>query len=118
MVNMDGWRTVIRQTVAGIADEAMQRRAWFGLGPEIDSPDETFCAFFGDAAFEEFLQRDDTDWSDTQLEAGRRLLELMQRLSDETPEHIEPADLIDDPRWINIREAAAHLSALLSTPHS
>ena len=68
---------------------------------------------FGDAAIEEFLDRTDTGLNQAQLEAGRHLLELMRQLSDQTPSHIEPDDLIDDPRWREIREAATHFYKLL-----
>ena len=37
----------------------------------------------------------------------------MRTLSDQTPEHIQAADLIDDPRWQKIRAAAAHFYTLL-----
>ena len=113
-IDLSAWRKVIEQTVDGIADESYQRRSWFGLGPEISSPDEEFNTFFGDAAIEEFLQRDDTGLNDLQIEAGRYLVKLMNDLARQTPEHIEPADLIDDPRWKRIREAAARFSALLA----
>jgi hypothetical protein len=113
-VNLSAWLTVIKQTVDGIADESLQRRSWFGLGPEISSPDEEFNALLGDAAIEEFLKRDDTGLNDLQLEAGRHLAGLMRNLANQTPDHIEPADLIDDPRWKKIREAAARFSVLLA----
>jgi hypothetical protein len=112
--NLSAWRKVIEQTVAGIADEDYQRRSWFGLGPEISSPDEEFNRLFGDAAIEAFLGRDDNGLNDLQAEAGRHLVKLMNDLSGQTPQHIEPADLIDDPRWKRIREAAGRFSALLA----
>jgi hypothetical protein len=112
-INLSSWRKVIEQTVAGIADEDLQRRAWFGLGPEIWSPDEAFNQFFGDSAVREFLQRDDNGLNDLQADAARHLVMLMDDLSKQTPRHIRPDDLIDDPRWKRIREAAARFSALL-----
>jgi hypothetical protein len=112
-VDLSAWRKVIEQIVGGIADESYQRRSWFGLGPEISSPGEEFNRFFGDAAIKEFLQRDDTGLNDLQIEAGRHLVKLMHDLAKQTPEHIEPADLIDDSRWKRVREAAARFSALL-----
>lgn len=112
-VDLKAWRKVVEQTVGGIADESLQRRSWFGLGPEVSSPDEEFNQLFGDAAIEEFLQRDDNGLNDLQAEAGRHLVKLMNDLLRQTPQHIEPDDLIDDPRWQRIREAAARFSALL-----
>ena len=109
------WRKVVEQVVGGLADESLQRRAWFGVGPEEDSPDEMFNQFFGDAAIEDFLRRDDTDLSEKQIQAGRCLVKLMNDLSDQTPEHIEPSELIDDPRWQRVRDAAARFLTALST---
>src|SRR5712692_1639468 len=109
------WRKVLAGVVDSIADEALQRRAWFGTGPEVWSPDEAFCQFFDDAAAEEFFERDDTGLTQQQLTAGKHLVKLMHQLADETPNHIDPAALIDDPRWQKIRAAAARFHKLLQT---
>ena len=113
-IDLNAWRKVVRQVVLAISDENLQRRAWFGFGPEVSSPDEVFCQLFGDAAIEDFLKRGDTGLSDQQLDAGKYLLTLMRKLSDETPSHIQPASLIDDPRWREVREAAARFSTILA----
>jgi hypothetical protein len=113
--NSIAWRKVVEQVVSCIADEDLQRRAWFGIGPEEDSPDEMFNQFFGDAAIEEFLARSDMELNDSQKVSGNNLVKLMRTLSEQTPQHIAPADLIDDPRWKKIREAAAQFSALLTS---
>jgi hypothetical protein len=112
-VDMPAWRRTVEEVVSGIADEALQRRAWFGIGPEQSSPDEEFCMFFDDAAVDEFLDRHDTGLDERQRKVGKHLVKLMQELSNQTPEHVEAADLIDDPRWKKIRKAAARFRALL-----
>jgi hypothetical protein len=112
-VDLKAWRTVLEEVVDAIADENYQRRAWFGIGPEESSPDEDICQFFGDAAIEDFLDRNDTGLNEQQLDAGRHLVKLMSELADQTPDHIKPSDLIDDPRWQKIREAAARFRKLL-----
>jgi len=117
-VDLNAWRSVVRQVVMAISDEKFQRRAWFGVGPEVSSPDEEFCKFFGDAAIEDFLKRSDNGLNKQQLDAGKHLLTLMRKLSDETPNHIQPSSLIDDPRWQEVREAAAQFSTLLADGNS
>jgi hypothetical protein len=112
-LDLIAWRKLLEEVVDSIADEDLQRRAWFGRGPEVWSPDEAFCQFFGDAAIEELLDRNDSGLSEPQLRAGRDLMALMRELSDQTPEHIKPSDLIDDPRWRRIRKAAARFHKLL-----
>jgi len=111
--DLAAWRKVVEQVVDAISDEALQRRAWFGIGPEVWSPDEAFTQLFDDAAIEAFLDRPDVGLSNRQLEAGKHLVDLMEELSGHTPQHIDPADLIDDPRWQAIRAAAARFTALL-----
>jgi hypothetical protein len=39
----------------------------------------------------------------------------MHQLLTRTPTHIDPSELIDDPEWKKIREAASQFSALLAT---
>jgi len=114
-VDLDAWRNVVKEVVGAIADESYQRRAWFGVGPEESSPDEGICQFFGYAAIEEFLDRNDKGLRATQIKAGRHLVKLMSQLAAQTPEHIEPSELIDDPRWRKIREAAARFHTLLKS---
>jgi len=118
-VNIEAWRKVIEQGTDGIADEQLQRRAWFGIGPEESSPEETINQFLGDAAIREFLNRRDTGLNELQVESGRRLVDLIERLLKEMPQghgFIDPSKLIDDPRWNEIREAATRFLALLLKP--
>jgi hypothetical protein len=114
-VDLNVWRNQIKQAVDAIADEKFQRRAWFGIGPEETGPDEDICQFLGNAAIEDFLNRNDTGLNDRQTDAGRHLVKLMHQLLTRTPTHIDPSELIDDPEWKKIREAASQFSALLAT---
>jgi hypothetical protein len=75
-------------------------------GNEQSSPDENISQFFGDAAIDEFLSADSNRLSAEQADAGGKLRDLMRRCADETPSHLEAADVIDDPRWGRIRDAA------------
>jgi len=91
----------------GIADEAHQRTSWFGVGPWINSPDEQFCRFFDDADVPEFLSRANNRLSDEQALHLTKLNVMMRKLSDNTLDIIKPEDLIDDPRWQEIRKQAS-----------
>ena len=116
-VNIEAWRKVVEQTVDGIADEEFQRRAWFGVGPEESSPEETINQFLGDAAIREFLGRADTGLNDQQIESGRNLIILIEDLLKGMPKgykFFDPSKLIDDPKWKEIRKAATLFLALLS----
>ena len=69
--------------------------------------------FFDDAAAGELLAREDNGFTVQQQEAAQKLYNLMSRLSDALPTSIRPDELIDDPRWVDVRKAAATLLALL-----
>lgn len=111
-VNVTAWRRVVKGVVEGIVDEAMQRRAWFGAGPEIASPGEAVDQFFGDAAIEDFLARSDNGLDEAQTAAGRRLVALMEDLLKETKpeEWMDPDYMIANPRWKAIRAAASEFA--------
>jgi hypothetical protein len=113
MTDIAAWRRVVEQTVSGVADEELQRRSWFGNGPEIFSPEEAFNQVLDDAALEEFLLLDSNGLTDLQRVSGKRFLKLVEDLSAQTPQFIDPAKLIDDPRWKLVRKSAAHFLAVL-----
>jgi hypothetical protein len=113
MTDIDAWRRVVEQTISSIADEELQRRSWFGKGLEVFSPEEAFNQVLGDAALKEFLRLDDNRLTDLQRVAGKRFLSLMKNLSAQTPQFLDPAKLIDDPRWKLVRRSAAHFLAIL-----
>ena len=111
-IDVPAWRRVVKSVVEGVADEAMQRRAWFGFGPEIASPGEHVDMLFGDVAIEEFLARTDTGLDELQIAAGWRLVARIEELLEEAKaeEWMDPNYLIDDPRWRAIRTAAAEFA--------
>lgn len=110
-VDMKLWRNQIRDEVDSVADEAEQRRGWFGIGQVGDSPTELFCGYFDDAAVESFLRRADNGLTSEQAAALSQLTEMMDALSG--PETDDPHVLIDDPRWQAVREQASVTLKLL-----
>lgn len=113
--DINTWRQLVKDAVESIADEALQRRAWFGAGPEVYSPTEAIEQFFSNAAIEEFLTRPDNGFDDAQTTAGWRLVRLVEGLLEETPyeQWSDPSYLIDEPRWKAIRTAAGEFSKAL-----
>ena len=109
MMNAGEWKSRIFELVKDISDADYQRRSWFGIGPEVDSPDEMFCALFDDLMFDEFLERHASTLSEAQLRAARRLQREMDEFAASTPGHLEAKAVIDDPRWGKIRDAAKSL---------
>ena len=85
---MRSWLKVVEQVVGAIADEDLQRRAWFSVGPEASSPNEEIAQFSGDAAIEEFLSRNDAGLSELQVASGRHLIHLICQLREKTSREI------------------------------
>lgn len=106
---MDQWRSLVVDEVRSVADEAFQRTVWFGGGDGrwVGSPTEQFCGFFDNASVPEFLARDDHGLNKDQLAELTLLTKMMARLSREGgPDIDRPEYLIDDPRWVSIRQQA------------
>ncbi|MGC2223366.1 MAG: hypothetical protein WA624_13900 [Methylocella sp.] len=114
--DMNVWFGLVKDAVGWLADEEKQRRSWYGHGPEVSSPSETFESFLGDAAVEEYLKRDNTGLNKRQLEALTHLTKMMRKLRTETPGSIDrkigPA-FIDDPRWKEVIKTAKETLSLL-----
>ncbi len=108
------WRRLVLDEVRSIADEQQQRKTWFGVGPLIDGPTEQFCAFFDNASVPDFLVRFDNGLNEEQIVQLTQLTAQMRHLSDTIRGFIRPADLIDDPRWEEIRKQAAITLDVLS----
>jgi len=106
------WRRLVEDQVDDTANEDMQRRAWFGIGPEADSPDERFNKFLGDASVEDFLERSDTGFNEEQIQSLRYLTKLMRNLCNETEDY-PPPTFIDDHRWQKVIAAAKETKKIL-----
>lgn len=107
------WRHLVEDAIRSIADESMQRKAWFGFGPEVSSPSEVINGFYSDAAIENFLDRDDNGLNQQQLAAGQRLYQLMEKFMEQIPKYPKPESVIDNPQWNEIRNAASQFLDLL-----
>jgi len=113
---MNVWFGLVKDAVGWLADEDAQRRSWYGLGPEESSPDETFESFFGGAAMEDYIVRDNTGLNIRQLEALTRLTKMVRKLRNETPGSIDRKigpDFINDPRWKEVIKTAKETLTLL-----
>lgn len=118
--DMEIWRERVIDQLRHIANEAFQRKVWFGGGEDqwVDSPTETICAY-DDLLVPRILAEPEhgLDWE--QVVELTRLNSLMDDLVENTPDSIRPEDLIDDPRWREIREqAVVTLTALSKDDYS
>jgi hypothetical protein len=106
------WGKNLLTAVQNIADEAYQRRAWFGLGPEVSSPSEVFNCLFDDTQIEDFLANPPTYASRASLAQLARLRDAMDDLLGVDDDRAEA--LIDSAPWAEIRQIARTAADLLA----
>ena len=103
-MDFEAWRTNVISAARRAANREYQQRVWFGHGPERDSPDDLFCTFLGDLVFDDFLRH--PMLSSPERTAAMRLYQVIEEYAKRTPKHLEPSDVIDDPRFEDVRNAA------------
>ena len=102
------WDEKIVQLFRDFADEDLQRRSWFGIGPEVSSPTEMCCSV-----------------EDLDVEGWRTFKEPLvgERLSDMIKDFVSEVDLLPEDvndwrvfassEWIKIRLMASVIRDLL-----
>jgi hypothetical protein len=98
------WRHNVITAAKRASDRTYQERAWFGHGPELDSPDELLCTFLDDLVFEQFLVH--PKLSPSEQTAASHLYTTVEAYVS-SPKTLKPSDVIDDPRFERVRTAAA-----------
>lgn len=99
------WKQLILDAVNDVADEAFQRRSWFGGAQristpdfqEVSSPDEVINRLFSDLDFEDFLDSPKAHLTTAQHQSGLALKKIMNDFIAETPTFLEPKHVIDAP---------------------
>ena len=118
-VDASRWRESAREIIGSVADESFQRTAWFGKGPFISSPEETYNAVFSDLALEEFIACPDVALNDLERAAATKLVSKMRYFEKLIGEDLTPDTVIDHPVWREVREAAQRvLDVLQQRPRS
>lgn len=107
------WTANITGVLERIADAQYQKMAWFNCHAEISSPDELINQLFGDYLFESFIESKEAGLSENQQSAARAFSATLKEFCDQTPQILDPREVIEDPRWMRIRRDAASLLNVL-----
>jgi hypothetical protein len=121
MFGTSDWRQLILSAVEALADRIHQERTWFdrpdpvspGGYREISSPGEEINRLFSDLDFEDYLKSPKITLTPTQQKLGLSLVAKVNHFCDTTPTFLNPAEVIDDPRWSGVREAAGAFAIAL-----
>jgi hypothetical protein len=114
MMDFATWKNMVIDAVTQISDEKYQRDSWFGKGEHASTPNEFIAQLFDDSMIEEFLESHRSALSDEQESMGREFVKLMNQYIDATPKYLDPATVIDDPPWEEIRRSAQSFVQALS----
>lgn len=113
MMDFDTWKNMIIDVVTQISDFEYQRGSWFGKGELISSPDELYNGLFDDSRIEEFLEAHAKQLTDDQRRTGLELVRKMNQYAPANVKYLDPATVIEDPLWDELRRSAkSFLSAL------
>lgn len=96
------WDQKIIQLFADFADEDMQRRSWFGIGPEVSSPIE-MCNWPDDIFVEEWIDKNRKNLGIHLEEFMRDFLKDIDRLADLE----ESWSVFSSIEWIQVRLKAS-----------
>ena len=105
MINITKWFEVIKQ-IAREFSEDPKSGGPFDLGEMING-------FLGDAAAEDFFDRNDTGLNELQIESGKKLTILIRDFAKTINTRIHTGEFIDDPRLVPIRAAAIQFLSLV-----
>ena len=107
------WKDHVRQVIEDdFGNEEFQKLHWFNNTNFIASPDEAVNAL-RDLNFEQFIDDSQAKFSETQKQAARKFLSSVKVFCQKTPQVLNPAEVIGNPLWINLRYEAQKLVPVL-----
>jgi len=108
-MSYEEWKGRIVDCVRAISDEQYQRRSWFGVGPDVNSPDEMICEVFDDLNVPDFVLRYSSVLTKAELQTAHDFLAAFTAFADSTPPHLDPNVVFVDKRWKHIRTLAGRM---------
>lgn len=115
MISTDVWLSGLLSTIREIGDKSFQERIWLeGSGPEVSSYEEVMCRLFDDYALSSVI---DAEWralglTERQREGLILLRDALDVFGSEVSGTPEPSRILNDPRWVSVRDLARKTLAL------
>jgi hypothetical protein len=108
------WKNYIRAYLERIADRRYQDLVWFDRPrdewkDEISSPGELINGLFHDSLFEEFVVSPHFGFTNDQKASAQSFADVLKKFARASPDFPHPEQVIDDPTWGELREAAKTL---------
>ena len=112
-MTLERWLEIVRPVIQDFSDRMFQERAWFNRGPEVSSPTELISNLLDDFSFHKTSQTPSFNLSDEQRTACSHFAQMVRAYSHAHRGHLNEREVIDDPEWEKIRQAAAELLKVL-----
>jgi hypothetical protein len=113
-ISPERWLGNLLDVIAQIADREHQERRWLASDAYAwECPDELICTV-DDAVFGGFLEHYTATFSEEQRGAAFGLRDALNDYCELTPQHLDPAETLADPRWDFVRQRAAAFVAAFS----
>ena len=106
------WIANLIQAARGLADKEKQERRW--LAPDRyawERPEEVICSFSDDCVVDVFLEQYGESFSVEQHAAAFGLCDALNAFCDATPQVLDPAATLADPRWELVRQKATEFAS-------
>lgn len=106
MMSYEEWLNCILNAARHIASRAYQAEAWKSGGKLVSSPDEVYQGLMEDCTPDLFFERYREILDDAQLQSWCELRSRLMQYYDRMPLHSEPDQVLNDPAWEVVRQAA------------
>jgi hypothetical protein len=111
-MSVERWITNLLEAAAEIADKEHQELRWLATDAYAwERPEELINVLLDDCVFEGFIEECAPTFSAEQCDAACGLRDELNRYCNATPQWLDPAEVLVDPRWESIRRRAEAFAA-------
>jgi len=107
MMSYEEWLNCILNAAQDISSRAFQEEAWKAEGNVASSPDEVYQVLMEDCTPDLFFETYGKTVTDGQVQCWNELRSRLERYYDKMPRYSDPAQVLNDPEWERVRQAAA-----------
>lgn len=101
------WISNLIGAAQNIADKEHQERRW--LAPDRyawERPEELISVVFDDYVLDGFIEESSAAFSEQQRSAATGFRDELNDYCKQTPDYLDPAAVLSDPRWETVRQRA------------
>jgi hypothetical protein len=106
MMSYEQWLARILEAARDISSPEFQQEAWFPGGKVVSSPREVYHVLIEDYTFDLFFQTYGGRFAEEQIRSANELRSLLEQYYDKMPKHPDPLQVLNDPEWNAVRQAA------------